>query len=93
MIYFGDGETDIPCMKLIKEQGGYSIAVHHPDNTQKQKIAEKLIIDDRVNFVCPADYSKDSEIFKVVTAVIAKMKSDADFDEWQHQYKEKAMNN
>jgi hypothetical protein len=73
MIYFGDGETDIPCMKLVKQQGGYSIAVYHPGNQQKQAIAEKLIAEDRVNFACPADYSENSEIFQVVTAIIDKM--------------------
>ncbi len=27
MIYIGDGETDIPCMKMVNYQGGYSVAV------------------------------------------------------------------
>jgi len=74
MIYFGDGETDIPCMKLINQQGGYSIAVYKPNDNRKKATAEKLIIEDRVNFACPADYSKDSEIFQVVTTIIDKMK-------------------
>lgn len=79
MIYFGDGETDIPCMKLIKQQGGRSIAVYNPKKRNKKAAAEKLIAENRVNFVCPADYTKDSEIFNVVTTIIDKVKSDYEF--------------
>ncbi|WP_321478446.1 HAD family hydrolase [uncultured Bacteroides sp.] len=79
MIYFGDGETDVPCMKLIKQQGGKSIAVFNPKIRAKKTSAEKLIAENRVNFVCPADYSKDSEIYNVVTTIIDKIKSDYEF--------------
>ena len=37
MIYFGDGETDIPCMKLVKQNGGYSVAVYKPKDTKSAK--------------------------------------------------------
>lgn len=80
MIYFGDGETDIPCMKMVKQNGGYSIAVYRPNDANKRKIAEKLILDDRVNFVCQADYSQNKDVFKVVTTILEKMKRDFDFD-------------
>jgi hypothetical protein len=79
MVYFGDGETDIPCMKLIKEQGGHSIAVYKPRDSKKIKTSEKLIIENRVNFACPADYSEGSEIFKVVKTILEKIKADHDF--------------
>ena len=79
MIYFGDGETDVPCMKLIKQQEGKSIAVYNPNKRKKKAVAEKLVAEDRVNFVCPADYSKEGEIYKVVTTIVDKIKSDYDF--------------
>lgn len=79
MIYFGDGETDIPCMKLVKDQGGHSIAVYQPGKTDKKKRAYKLINENRVNFVCQADYSEGKEIDKVVKTIIEKIKADADF--------------
>ena len=75
MIYFGDGATDIPCMKLVKQFGGHSIAVYNPDGNQKEK-SEKLLSEERVHFVCPADYTEGSRIYNVVTAIMDKIKSD-----------------
>ncbi|GHS97946.1 hypothetical protein FACS189421_05660 [Bacteroidia bacterium] len=87
MIYFGDGATDIPCMKLIKQQGGFSIAVYRPKS--KKSGAEKLIAEDRVNFVCPADYSEGKEIYNVVTTTLDKIKSDFEFNHLQESHKSK----
>lgn len=81
MIYFGDGETDIPCMKLIKQQGGKSIAVYKPRNLKKKQCAERLVRDNRVNFACSADYSKGGEIYNIVESIIKQIKSNFDFEE------------
>ncbi|MBF0650085.1 MAG: HAD family hydrolase [Dysgonomonas sp.] len=90
MIYFGDGETDIPCMKLIKQQGGHSIAVYKPRDRKKKTVAEKLINENRVNFVCSADYSQDKEMYKVVTKIIDRIVSEVDFTDLLAEHKEKA---
>lgn len=79
MLYFGDGETDIPCMRLVKQQGGCSFAVYKPRNPKKKAAAEKLVKEDRVNFVCQADYSEGSELFTIVEAVIKKIKHIYDY--------------
>lgn len=89
MIYFGDGETDIPCMRLIKQQGGNSIAVYKPKNQKKKQCAEKLVNDKRVNFACPADYSKDSDIYNIVHAIIKQVKADFDFNKLQKDNQKK----
>ncbi|MFA6806596.1 MAG: HAD family hydrolase [Bacteroidales bacterium] len=91
MIYFGDGETDIPSMKLVKEHGGNSIAVYKPRDNNKKLIAEKLIVDNRVNFVCSANYSKDKEIYKVVTIIIDKIRSDYEFENLEKQHRKNAI--
>lgn len=66
MIYFGDGDTDIPSMKLTKVNGGHSIVVYQGD----KKEAERLISENRVNFAFKADYRKGSPLEKTVKAVI-----------------------
>lgn len=88
--YLGDGETDIPCMKLIKEQGGHSIAVYKPRDSKKKKVSEKLINENRVNFACSADYTVDSEIFQVVKTILEKIKADFDFQTLLNQHQKKA---
>ena len=76
MIYFGDGETDVPCMKIVKMFGGNSIAVYNQKSERKRHIAAKLLRQHRVNFICPADYGKDSKMYRIVCAIIDKIKAD-----------------
>ena len=78
MIYFGDGETDIPCMKMVKEHGGHSIAVY--SDKRKEATALKLIDENRVNFVCRADYRESGEIYHVVRRILDKVKADCEFN-------------
>ena len=76
MIYFGDGTTDIPCMRLVKQQGGRSIAVYNPVSERKRQTCERLLHDDRVNYVCPADYREDRMIDRLVRAIIDRIAAD-----------------
>ena len=76
MIYFGDGETDVPCMKIVGMFGGHSIAVYDPDNEKKHAVAMKLHRQGRVGFAVPAVYTRDSRAFEVVSAIIDKIKAD-----------------
>ena len=70
MIYVGDGLTDVPCMKLVKVHGGYSIAVHKPGERVK---VESLIRDGRVDFITEADYTEGSEMDETVKRIIRGM--------------------
>ncbi len=76
MIYFGDGETDVPSMKLVTMFGGNAIAVFDPSKPKKKEIARKLLRQSRVNFITPATYTKDSRTFRLVCAIIDKIKAD-----------------
>jgi len=79
MIYFGDGMTDIPSMKLTKLRGGNAIAVYPPHSRAKKK-AMKLLIDNRVNFALPADYSENKEIDVVIKTILDKIATERDLD-------------
>ena len=80
MIYMGDGTTDIPCMKIVKMFGGTSIAVYNPEDEGKRANAVKLLEQDRVNFVCRADYTPGGDVFTVVSTIINKIKAEDDFN-------------
>ena len=78
MIYFGDGETDVPSMKIVKMFGGNSIGVYNPESKKKVNVAKKLLRQQRVNFITPATYTKDSRTYQIVCSIIDKIKVDFD---------------
>ncbi len=70
MIYIGDGDTDIPCFRLVKDQGGTSIAVYKTSTKGARKKAETYLRDERVHCIAPAIYTEDSNLDKTVKAGI-----------------------
>ena len=86
MIYIGDGLTDVPCMKLIRDRGGESIALFHGKN---KSLSQKLLLEKRVGFICPANYSKNSELEITVKTLIDKIKIAEDLErEHEKQYED-----
>ena len=79
IIYFGDGLTDIPSMKMVKDRNGNAIAVYKPKSRQKDK-AIKLLRDNRVNFALPADYSEGKDIDTVVKTILNKIATERDLE-------------
>lgn len=76
MIYFGDGETDVPSMSVVKSQGGHAIAVY--GDPKKKATATKLINANRVDFICRADYSEGREVYDTVCRILNKIRADYD---------------
>lgn len=71
MVYIGDSDTDIPCMKLVNTYGGHSIGVYDPATQNKKKVY-KMMHDKRIRYYAPADYAERSELDLLVKAIIDK---------------------
>lgn len=69
MIYIGDSDTDIPCMKLVNSYGGHSIGVYNAQTLDKSKVY-KMIHDSRIKYFASADYSEESELDRLVKSII-----------------------
>ena len=77
MVYVADGMTDVPCMRLVKEYGGKSIAVFNENSEKSVNTAKKLITDGRANFMVKADYSEESDMEKLMKKIIDHMSADS----------------
>ena len=76
MIFIGDGETDVPAMKMVREQGGSSIAVFDPAPAASARVRgllDRLIAEERVNFVAPADYTEGSLLDITVRGILGRV--------------------
>ena len=92
IVYFGDGMTDIPSMKLVKTRGGNAIAVYKPKSTQREK-AIKLLKDKRVNFALPADYREGKDIDIVVKTILDKIATERNLEDLKKQEEKKKLHN
>ena len=66
MVYIGDSDTDVPCMKLVNSYGGHAIGVYNGDTNK----VHKMMRDNRIKYYAEADYSENSDIDKLVKAII-----------------------
>jgi hypothetical protein len=76
MIFLGDGDTDVPTMKMMHHQGGHSVAVFDERKWKQASAQDKigrLIAEDRVHFVAPANYSEDSQLDVTVKGILGRI--------------------
>ena len=71
MVYIGDSDTDVPCMKLVNTYGGHSIGVYNPETADKKKVYQ-MMRDDRIRYFAPADYSEGTELDQLVKQIILR---------------------
>ncbi len=77
IVYIGDSATDIPCMRLVKSKGGYSIGVYDPDKQMKDKVY-KLYSDGRLSYYTAADYTARSELMLYMKTIIDEIAAKED---------------
>jgi haloacid dehalogenase-like hydrolase len=73
MIYFGDGDTDVPSMAVVRKSGGHAVAVHAPNQPKK---CVDLFRAKRCDFFAPADYRRGSDLFKRTCLLLDRMLAD-----------------
>ena len=69
MVYIGDSDTDIPCMKLVNTYGGHSIGVYNANTKDKTKV-HRMMKENRIKYFAPADYSEGTDIDILLNAII-----------------------
>lgn len=81
MIFIGDGDTDIPAMKMLRYQGGVPVAVFDPERFQGPDANKvyNLIAEDRADHVCPADYQAQSQLDITVKGVLGRIARSAGY--------------
>ncbi len=71
MVYIGDSNTDIPCMKLVNSYGGHSIGVYNPALNNKHEVYQ-MIRENRIRYFVPADYNPGTPMDQLLKAIIDK---------------------
>jgi hypothetical protein len=76
MIYFGDGDTDVPSMAVTRKNGGHAVAVYPSGQAKGKAKCVDLFKAGRCDFFAPADYREGSDLFKRTCLLLDRMLAD-----------------
>lgn len=74
IVYIGDSDTDIPCMKLVNANGGHSIGVYNSETNDKSKVF-RMLEENRIKYFEPADYTEGSKLEILLKEIIDRTKA------------------
>lgn len=84
-IYIGDGETDVPAMKMVNLYGGTTIAVYNPASVatphrpkSSKDICLDLIRQNRADYIAPTNYAEGGELDIMLKKIIDKTAMEQD---------------
>lgn len=77
IVYIGDGDTDVPCMKMVKILGGHTVAVYQEKNRAAALKAKRLKKEKRADAAVPADYRAGMALDIFVRAVVDEVAASA----------------
>jgi 2-hydroxy-3-keto-5-methylthiopentenyl-1-phosphate phosphatase len=80
MVYIGDSDTDIPCMKLVNLNGGHSIGVYNNETKDKTKV-NKMMRENRIRYFSAADYTENSELDNLIKSIIIRTEANEKIEE------------
>ena len=86
IVYIGDSDTDIPCMKLVTSHGGHSIGVYNAETMDKTKVY-KMMRDKRIKYFAPADYRDGTELDLLVKTIINRTVVNEALEALHYKYK------
>lgn len=89
MVYIGDSDTDIPCMKVVNSYGGHAIGVYNSE-TKDRKRVYKMLRDNRIKYFAAADYTENSELDYLVKAIIDRTVANERLETMYYNYKKEA---
>ena len=60
-------------MRLVKQLGGYSLAVYNETDPASREQAQKLVDDQRVQSAVPADYTENSQLSQLLERILSRI--------------------
>ncbi len=86
MLYVGDGLTDVPCMTVVKNYGGFALAVHKPRSADSIAVCRELADANRIDFFAPADYRAGRKLERRVHKILDLIMARISFELERHEF-------